>query len=282
MPYADRFFTEKLSIPVSIFNPLLAVQVGPLVDREKLASEAVYFGAVVGLALRQAGNCPVEVNLLPPSVKKDLDVRGRMPYLVAAVALWTLMFALLGGANIWRAMAVEKDLANLQKEMSGKTALSKKIETLNTDLGRLSLEVETFHRLKKQRDFWPTLLDVLNEKIPTGIWISSLQLMNGASPVSIPTAAPSAAPAGPARGPAPAAPQVLNLAAVGNEVLLRGYYEDQIDGSELNKFVDELKQTGLFEQVSIPDRESPNGDLIALRFTIVAKLKPDQILDLKP
>lgn len=282
MPYADRFFTEKLSVPVAIFNPLKAVQIAPQVDREKLASETVYFGAVVGLALRQAGNCPVEVNLLPPSVKKDQDVRGRMPYLVGALILWTVIFGILGGSNLWRAMAVGKEVAAMKGELSGKTSLAKKIETLNADLGKLTLEVETFRRLKKQRAFWPTLLDVLNEKIPVGIWITDLRLMNGAAPVDIPSSAPAAAPAGPRMGPAPAAPEVFNTAVSGDTVTLKGYYEDKIDGSELNKFVDELKKTGLFDQVGIPDRESPNGDLIALRFTIVAKLKADQTLDLKP
>lgn len=282
MPYADRFFAEKLSIPAEIFNPLLAVQIAPQIDRAKLAADAVFFGAVVGLALRQTGNCPVEVNLLPPSVKKDIDVRGRMPYLVGAMALWLLIFGILGGSNLMQSLAVDKDLATLDKDLKGKTKLSKEIEALGNDLTKLTLKVDTFDRLKKQRAFWPRLLDVINEKVPTGVWISSLQVMNGASSVEIPSVAPAVAARGPARGPTAAAPQVLNMADSGTEVLLRGYYEDQVDESELNKFVEDLKQTGLFEQVNIPDRESKNGDLIALRFSIIAKLKSDQILDLKP
>jgi len=284
MPYADRFFAEKLSVPVQVLNPLLAVQVSPTLDRSKLATDVVYFAALVGLALRQAGNCPVEVNLLPQSIKKDLDVQGRMPYLILALSVWVLAFLILGGSNLWQSLQVEKESAVLKADVENKQLLSKKIQKASAELNQLTQEVETLARIKQQRDFWPRLLDVLNEKVPVGVWIAKLEVTNGAASIEIPSAAP-AAPAGPSRGPAAAAaatPEVLNLAPSGTEVRIQGYYEDQIDGSEVNKFVEQLKQTGLFEQVSIPERESPNGDLIALRFTIVGKLKADQTLDLKP
>ncbi len=63
MPYMLEFFGEKMQMPIEFFNPFRNVTIAPSVDASLLAAKAHAAGEVVGLALRQIGNCPIEINL---------------------------------------------------------------------------------------------------------------------------------------------------------------------------------------------------------------------------
>ena len=47
--YCDRFFEEKLGIPVEYFNPFTIVNLLPTVDRERLGEGAHMFSETIGL-----------------------------------------------------------------------------------------------------------------------------------------------------------------------------------------------------------------------------------------
>ena len=82
--HLDTFFQEKLGVPVSHFNPLANLSVAPglEVPDETLLSLA----PSVGLALRAAAKCPVEINLLPANLVEDRRFRRRIPFFGIAVA----------------------------------------------------------------------------------------------------------------------------------------------------------------------------------------------------
>ena len=84
IPYMDHFFKEKMEIEVEYFNPFknVAIQVPPQ-ELEKIAHS---MGEVVGLGLRMVTECPVEVNLLPPSVSKRQQFMSKIPYFAASLA----------------------------------------------------------------------------------------------------------------------------------------------------------------------------------------------------
>src|SRR4051812_17101697 len=69
MPYTAQFFAEKLSIGVEYFNPFRNITIEPTIDLEDLAKVAHSFGEVVGLGLRNLAQCPVELNLIPKSIR---------------------------------------------------------------------------------------------------------------------------------------------------------------------------------------------------------------------
>ncbi|HMO64272.1 MAG TPA: pilus assembly protein PilM [Verrucomicrobiota bacterium] len=70
MPYASQFFGEKLNVPVEYFNPLRNIQLGPEVNVDELTTVAHAYGEVVGVALRNLAQCPVELNLMPKSSRQ--------------------------------------------------------------------------------------------------------------------------------------------------------------------------------------------------------------------
>src|SRR3984885_14940294 len=82
MLYTSQFFAEKLNIPVEYFNPFRSVQLDPALDLEDLAKVAHAFGEVVGLGLRNMAQCPVELNLVPKSIRKRQEFDQRKPYFI--------------------------------------------------------------------------------------------------------------------------------------------------------------------------------------------------------
>ncbi len=96
MPYTSQFFSEKLNIPVEYFNPLRNVQIDPSVNLEDLARVAHCLGEVVGLGLRNAAQCPIEVNLMPKTIRQRQQFNQKKPYFVATVLSLACGLAAMG------------------------------------------------------------------------------------------------------------------------------------------------------------------------------------------
>ncbi|GAB4249969.1 MAG: hypothetical protein OHK005_16910 [Candidatus Methylacidiphilales bacterium] len=293
MPYADLFFNEKLSVPVYRFNPLQNVGLGPEVDQQAATSDLVYLGPLVGLALRAQGDCPIEVNLIPKSVKIKQSQKSRGPLLVAALICFAAAFGILGGSALIRAQQIKADTAKLETALRSREAISKQIQAVESELKANEDRAVMLERLAAQRAFWPILLNELTGKVPVGVWVTQMNLQANGGAIDVPVVTAPPPPPGPTRGPRrgpqeptpPSEPAILNLAPEANELVLRGYVESAVQEADpgiLNRFEQRLMASGLFEEVKIADNESPDGDAIALRFTIRAKFKPEAVLDLKP
>ena len=94
MPYTAQFFAEKLNVPVEYFNPFRNIQIDPSVNLEELEKVAHSFGEVVGLGLRNLAQCPVELNLVPKSIRQRQQFDQKKPYFIAAlISLVLVVFA---------------------------------------------------------------------------------------------------------------------------------------------------------------------------------------------
>src|SRR5689334_13738718 len=94
MAYTGQFFAEKLNVPVEYFNPFRNVQIAQGVAIEELEKVAHGFGEVVGLGLRNLAQCPVELNLVPKSIRSRQQFDQKKPYFIAAIfSLVLVVFA---------------------------------------------------------------------------------------------------------------------------------------------------------------------------------------------
>ncbi len=101
MPYTAEFFHEKLEVSVQYLNPFRNVQLAEGINREDLSRKAHLFGELVGLALREVGECPVEIDLLPPRITSRKEMLRKVPYLVSAA------FAMLLTVVCWFAYCTQ-------------------------------------------------------------------------------------------------------------------------------------------------------------------------------
>ncbi|MDX6765797.1 MAG: pilus assembly protein PilM [Candidatus Methylacidiphilales bacterium] len=299
MPFADLFFKEKMNIPVEHFNPLRNVNLAQDIDRNRVAAEAFQLGELVGLALRMAGECPVEINLEPSSAKVAREKRRAVPYLVVGLLAWAACFAAIAGVNFLRASAVSAETAQLQSDYDQKTTLAARIEKADKELASFKQRVDAVQRLVVQRDYWPDLLVQIGQcaQTSTGLWLTQMDMTFNNQPLEAATKGGSGSPGGtapsrprvPAPGTKPLAPGAkptapetsINVAPRGTEINLRGFVEAS-QWDILNTFVSSLQATGWFEKIDIINREPPDGDQVATLFLIKATLKEDRQVSLQP
>src|SRR5256885_4463484 len=99
MPYSAQFFAEKLNIGVEYFNPFRNITIEPTIDLEELAKAAHSFGEVVGLGLRNLAQCPVELNLIPKSIRSKQAFNAKKPYFIATVVSLVAVVLAYGGVS---------------------------------------------------------------------------------------------------------------------------------------------------------------------------------------
>jgi type IV pilus assembly protein PilM len=281
LPYSDLFFKEKLNLPVSYFNPFRNVTLGPAVDRNRLSIEAAYLGPVVGLALREMGNAPVEINLEPASLREAQSKKSRMPMLAMALFFWFLMFAVIAGINFFQGLQIQSEIDGLQADLNSKTKLSKEIGEKDKQAKQIEKELRAVAKLASQRNVWPRLLAVLSEQVSTlpSLWITKVDM--GAASTGLPVPAPATG----GNNAPPQTPPVTEpgLVPTATGLMITGLYEN-VPGDPLSTFVENLKQSGMFSDVRIETRETLLGgdEQIALQFRVRADFKDEFKPDLTP
>ena len=190
LPYMLEFFKEKLNLDVEYFNALQRVAVTG--DAEAAAKDAHSLGELVGVALRSAGKCPVEIDLIPESVQKQNELNAKKPFLFAAAAcLFGALLAVMSFFVSGKSKA-ETAAGKLSVEETELDRFSKDIATQND---KLELETLRFDYLKNAvhgRYYWLNMLKELN-KIQSDVagdrmWITSVEPVpqNGRDQVTTP------------------------------------------------------------------------------------------------
>ena len=214
MPYMREFFHEKLQLPVEFFNPLGNVAVAETVNTAEIARSAHLLGELVGLALRSATTCPMELNLRPASVVRTHELTRRRPFVVLAAACFIL--GLLGwGVYYSRATAVERQAAErLAEKVDGMRRVAAQMDNVRKQTAALDSVAVPLTAALNDRSFWIEIIEDLNARLPKEhIWITELVALSGGKPVGggelragraqstpVPAATPS-----PTRAPGPAA-----------------------------------------------------------------------------
>jgi hypothetical protein len=187
MPYTAQFFSEKLGVPVEYFNPFRNIQLNEEMDLEELAKVAHSYGEVVGLALRDLAQCPVEMNLMPKTLLQRQKINQKKPYLIAAVMF--LVVAVLGFGFLYSSLASVK--AEALRELDAEIApLAKRDEDLKKSMAKLDTarsEVFQLSAWMREKYYWINFYNELHRilvaaeaqseaqlGVPVGIWVDKL------------------------------------------------------------------------------------------------------------
>jgi type IV pilus assembly protein PilM len=191
LTYMAEFFTEKLQAPVEFFNPLRNITLAEDALRSDNPPCASGIGELAGTALRALGDCPIEINLTPPSVAREQDLARRRPQLVLAA-----LFLIATPAIAWlhldhRATAIEAQAASLQQQVGNLSSSKKQLDALAKQLTAKEAEAAPLLAAASTRAAWTTILEALSANLPTRfIWITAMEPLAGtpAPPDSTPQA----------------------------------------------------------------------------------------------
>lgn len=287
MPYIQEFFAEKLQMPIEFFNPFRNVAIASSVDTATLATRAHAVGELVGLALRQLGNCPVEINLRPPSVVAAHTLARRKPFLIAAtlvaflaLAQWWVFFSKATTAKEEVLAKVDADLSTLEADAQRYDQLKKAQDQLETTANPLLTAV-------MEREIWLRIIDELGRQLPPRfIWITKLTPIANGRPLDLlsdkPAPAPTPVPPTSLKKPNAGGPPGATPAPVNGITALeiQGLYFNNPSGAKvIDDFVDKLQGSELFaiapsEKAKVVTRRtSMNDETWAYTYTIILPLK---------
>ena len=180
MLYMTEFFQEKFRLPVAYLNTFAAVAIDEGVDKEKLQNMAPMSQELIGAALQSVTHCPVNISLLPRSIRKQYELNTRKPYFYAAAAV--LLFCLiLFGFAVNQLLIGEKKREEASREKLGKdNNISKKIDQLNGEFNSAKDRFESFKRVFASRQNsknggYIRVLSELQRTMPDQMWLVSLE-----------------------------------------------------------------------------------------------------------
>lgn len=297
LPYMIEFFSEKLQMPVEHFNPLRNVTVGSPEVAAMASSSAHTLGEVVGSALRNLGNSPIEINLRPLSVVREYDLAKRKPFLVLAAiclilapAAWLLYYN--QATTITQAMldSVNADVSKLEgvaNQFNAVEAEAKKLQETAAPLVLASAE----------RSAWSAILDDLATRLPSRyIWVTNLVPLSDGKPYNFgapsaqgsssattvtsvssqPSAPPKPGQGGPGQQGGGGPPKIDALQVSG---LYLSNPPNEKEARMIDDFVDQLQKSQIFKIEEkdkarvVIQRTTPDGQSWAYGYTLVLPLR---------
>ncbi len=175
MAYTPRFFNEKLKVNVDYFNPFSGIALSDKVDKEKLAEIAHLYADVIGLGLRNHTTCPVEITLLPDSVRKYNDLKRKLPLLYASAFSLLLCLGIVYW-GIWHQLKLEKRYV-----LESKAAIDS-TQTFADGIGDISDKVDKIREkcgavkdVLSKRGRWLQVVSKLQELQPEQMWFTEIR-----------------------------------------------------------------------------------------------------------
>lgn len=184
LPYTVEFFHDKLSLPVEYFNALRNVAVAESVDIEDVTAVGHRMGEMVGLALREIGETPVKVDLVPQAVAVRREVALRKPFLGTAAAC--LLAALAAGAAYQQLAAnkLEDKLVAMERVDRGINAIKRDLSSLDDKIASIDKTRLPIMQIAESRERWMGVIDQLNKRFASDIvWVTEVEPMIDGEPV---------------------------------------------------------------------------------------------------
>ena len=226
--YLREFFQQKLQLPVEFFNPLRNVAVANPALIDEIAGSTHLLGEPLGLAVRTAINCPMELNLRPASVARRQELEKRQPFIVVAAACFILGL-LAWGAYYTRAGQVTRRITQqTQEKVNTMREAEAKIDNLRKQIAAYDAVATPLIAAVNDRSFWVGLLEELNARLPKeGIWITELIPTSGGKPIGLEEKRAAELASSPVLAGTPAARSTAKPEETGGSIdglLIRGLY----------------------------------------------------------
>ncbi len=189
--YTDFFFKEKMEIEVEYLNPFQNVAVEFPADEKKkeafrqhLEEIAHSMGEVVGLGLRLATECPIEINLIPPSIQRRRQLMKKVPFFAITLA-GVLLMVWSWYLYYWKVtQLLTKHLNEVTEEVQRLTEIKVQLEKAEREAGDISRKSDQLQAVVRLRYFWLEFLNDLNQRVPNMVWITQLNMQSNGKTVT--------------------------------------------------------------------------------------------------
>ena len=174
MAFTDHFFSEKLRMEVTYLNAFQVVNKGSGIDLENLAQMAHLFPEIVGVALRHAYPCPVEISLTTRDIKSEGNIRRRVPFIWASCLVWLLILGVWGLMDLYQVKLLDKSIATEEKQNFTLVKLQQDIDLANSDQKKFQRLYDSVKSSLELRYQWDAFLNALQWAKPIDVWLVAI------------------------------------------------------------------------------------------------------------
>jgi type IV pilus assembly protein PilM len=177
LPYMREFFQEKFQIPVEFFNPMRNVSVGPGLNIEDISRNAHRMGELVGLALRNTSDCPMELNLRPARVVRRHTLAQKRPYLIIAGICALLALTAWWQYYVQATKTTIDATAKLQPHITELTKYEKAIENAKKEIKAQQDTAQPFLTAVEEKTYWVQIIEDINSRLPRDyVWVTDFRM----------------------------------------------------------------------------------------------------------
>ncbi|QSH42492.1 pilus assembly protein PilM [Lentisphaerota bacterium ZTH] len=175
MAYTPRFFNEKLRMPVEYLNAFQVVGLGENIDKEQLLEVAPMFSELIGVGLRHMARMPVEISLMPDSIKKYRALQRKKPFFYAS-AVSMILCLLIFYWGVARRFQFDRRLVERTKqEVSKINKMKTKVEAAYSKFCSQKQKYEEAAFIIQDRSLWIDIFNELENLIPDKMWLSAIE-----------------------------------------------------------------------------------------------------------
>jgi len=184
LPFIREFFAEKLSLPVDYFNAFRNVTVAGSVDQDFISHNAHTMGELVGSAINQIGEAPVEMELIPESVQKAKDLDKRKPSLILAMIAVVALLGSLGFYFSQGASIASETAQGISIKADDLTKYNRAIEDSKEEILAIDGMKGPYVEAIRHRVYWVRVFNYLGEKMDSdAMFMTVLEPLSNGQPV---------------------------------------------------------------------------------------------------
>ncbi len=274
MPGVTEFFQEKLRMSVDFLNTFGAISLEESIDKENLQLVAPAFQELIGLGLHEIVDCPVNLVLLPRSIRNQQKLNQQKPYFLAAAGI-LIICLLIFGAGMWRLASFGKNLvAGVNDKLQEAKVTQRNINNLMNQCNEVKGDYEQAVRCLEDRTRWIGLLGELQQLAPDMMWITAIEGVGDESDED--AAARNASTRGDNQRAKTAELSAISAVREIKAIRISGYtLEGKGRNYAFSNFQDELNKCGLFSEVKAVENYSASDSGVAnmTKFVCIATLK---------
>jgi type IV pilus assembly protein PilM len=160
---------ERLKLPVEILDPLKKVTFSAGVD----VAVGRRLGELVGLAVRYAGSCAVEINLIPEQLRKEQSFRRRQPLMVTCVAVAVLLAGTWAAGLSYMSKLAAEESAQVGARIAGLENIEDQLIPIERQIAGLEHRGTVYGAAIGRRTFWLESLLELRQRMPDGVFLTA-------------------------------------------------------------------------------------------------------------
>jgi len=185
LPYTLEFFREKMNLPVRFFNPMHNVMLAKGVDMERMQSEGVMVGDLVGLGLRGMGKSAVNIDLVPSVVEQARADEKRRPFLIAAAAILVAGCAVWAGMHFAAASKAKEEARTISEIRDSLAPHHRQISAMLRKEEALRKSASRYTELEARHSLWIDVINELSGAFASDVlWLVDLEPLHGFNPVA--------------------------------------------------------------------------------------------------